>query len=75
MNTGRRTFLASSLGAAAARAASRQRESKTMRMDWFPGCVFTDFCVILMVCYGIAKESHPVFLDQDGHPTNAVAKQ
>jgi len=44
-----------------------------MKMAWFLGCVFTAFCVILIVCYGIAREAHPVFLDQDGHPTNAAA--
>ena len=45
-----------------------------MRMAWFLGVVFTGFCLILIVCYGIAKQSHPVFLDQNGQPTNAVSQ-
>jgi hypothetical protein len=44
-----------------------------MKMAWFLGVVFTFFCLVLIVCYGITKQAHPVFLDQDGHPTNAVA--
>lgn len=42
-----------------------------MKMAWFLGGVFVFFCAVLVVCYGIARQSHPVFLDQHGHPTNA----
>jgi len=43
-----------------------------MKMAWFLSAVFTLFCVILIVCYGISKQAHPVFVDQNGRPTNAV---
>jgi len=44
-----------------------------MKMAWFLGSVFTAFCLILIVCYVITKQAHPIFVDQDGHPTNVTA--
>ena len=43
-----------------------------MKMALFLGGIFTVFCLILVVCYGIARESHPIFLDQNGRPTNVA---
>jgi len=44
-----------------------------MKMAWFLGAVFTFFCAVLMVCYGITKQANPIFVDQNGHPTNVAA--
>jgi hypothetical protein len=44
-----------------------------MKMAWFLGGVFTFFCLVLVVCYGITKKANPVFVDQYGHPTNVAA--
>ncbi len=44
-----------------------------MKMTWFLGGVFTLFCMILLVCWGISRQANPVFLDQNGHPTNVAA--
>jgi uncharacterized membrane protein len=44
-----------------------------MKMAWFLGAVFVFFCVVLIVCYGITKQAHPVFVDANGHPTNVTA--
>ena len=46
-----------------------------MKMAWFLGSVFTTFCLILIVCYVITKQAHPIFVDVDGHPTNLEARQ
>ena len=46
------------------------------KFQWLLGSVFVGFCAILIVCYIITKQTHPVFVDVDGHPTNApVEKQ
>jgi hypothetical protein len=45
-----------------------------MKFPWLLGMVFTAFCLILIVCYGIAKQSNPVFLDQQGHPINQTSR-
>jgi hypothetical protein len=42
-----------------------------MKMAWFLGAVFTFFCVVLLVCYGITRQAHPIFVDAQGHPINA----
>jgi hypothetical protein len=44
------------------------------KLAWFLGVVFTAFCVILIVCYQISENAHPIFLDQNGHPTNLQSK-
>jgi uncharacterized membrane protein len=44
-----------------------------MKMAWFLGSVFVFFCLVLIVCYGITKQAHPVFVDVNGNPTNAVS--
>jgi hypothetical protein len=43
-----------------------------MKMAWFLGAVFTFFCLVLIVCYEITRQSHPIFVDQQGRPSNAV---
>ena len=44
----------------------------SFRIEWFLGAVFTAFVAILVITYAITKQTHPIFLDQDGHPTNAI---
>jgi hypothetical protein len=41
-----------------------------MKLPWLLGGVFVLFCSILVICYQIAEQSHPVFVDQNGRPTN-----
>lgn len=43
-----------------------------MNIKWFLGTVFVGFCAILLACYIITKQAHPVFVDVNGHPTNAA---
>ena len=43
-----------------------------MKMAWFLSAVFTFFCLVLIVCYGITKQANPIFVDQNGHPTNVA---
>jgi hypothetical protein len=45
-----------------------------MNIKWLLGTVFVGFCTILLVCYIITKQAHPIFVDVDGHPTNATDK-
>lgn len=37
------------------------------------GFVFGFFMAVLIICYWIAREANPIFVDQQGRPTN-VAK-
>jgi len=36
------------------------------------GAVMTLFVTILIVCYAIAKQANPVFLDEHGKPSNVT---
>ena len=44
-------------------------------MKKFLGAIFAFFILVLIVCYYIAKQANPVFLDEHGKPTNAVAQK
>jgi hypothetical protein len=43
-----------------------------MKIAWFLSGVFVFFCAVLVVCYGIARHSNPVFLDQNGASNERV---
>lgn len=36
------------------------------------GAVMTFFVAVLIVCYAIAKQANPVFLDEHGKPSNVT---
>lgn len=42
-----------------------------MKFTWVLTTVFVFFCLLLIVCYAIAEQAHPIFVDMHGHPTNA----
>lgn len=48
-------------------------EGQEMNIKLLLGGVMGLFCTILIVCYVIAKQANPVFLDDHGKPSN-VAK-
>lgn len=43
-----------------------------MKFKWLLGAVFTFFIAVLIVCYLIARDANPIFLDEHGKPTNAA---
>jgi len=45
-----------------------------MKFQYLLGGVFVLFCAILVICYQIAEQAHPVFVDQGGRPTNLYQK-